>query len=138
MRRAGLEGAICVSDGAAGIIVEMGLDIAVNNASEHTNKLVDLAGRSTANGISDTDTVDANLVDSRVERKEVNKVRSEGIFRREADFDALGLDKVDDFDGSVADICHVLAVRVLTEIGRCADDDVAVWCSIAGLAEHSQ
>lgn len=35
-----------ICNSAASIVVEMGLNIAVDDTSEHTDKLIDLAGRS--------------------------------------------------------------------------------------------
>ncbi len=36
----------------------------------------------------------------------------------------LALDKVDDLDGSLGDVGHILAMRELAEEGRSADDDI--------------
>lgn len=41
--------------------------------------VVDLAGRSATDGVSDTDTVDTNLVDSAVQGEEVDEIGSEGV-----------------------------------------------------------
>jgi hypothetical protein len=42
--------------------------------------VVDLSWRGAADGIGDTDTVDADLVDRPVQRQEVDQVRPEGVF----------------------------------------------------------
>ena len=41
--------------------------------------VIHLAGRSAADGVSDTDTVDANLVDGTVEREQIDEVGAERI-----------------------------------------------------------
>lgn len=79
----GLEGAVGVGDGAASVIVEVGLDVARNDTTERPDEVIDLAGRSAADGISNTDTVDTNLVNGAVERKKVDEVGAERILRRD-------------------------------------------------------
>lgn len=74
-----LESAVGVGNGAASVVVEMGLDIARNDAAKGTDEVIDLAGRSAADGIGDTDTVDADLVNSAVEGKEIDEIGAEGI-----------------------------------------------------------
>ena len=83
---AGLEGAVRIGDTAAGVVVEVCLDIARNNAPQCPDELltgwlapsrgngiggtyvVDLSGGSAADRVGDTDTVDTNLVDRPVQR----------------------------------------------------------------------
>lgn len=79
----------------------MSLDIARNDTSECSYEVVHLTRVCAANGISDTDTVDTDLVYCLVDGKQVDQVGSERIFRRESDFNVLGLDEFDDFDGSL-------------------------------------
>lgn len=43
--------------------------------------IVDLAGRSATDCVSNTDTVDTNLVDSAVQGEEVDEIGSEGVLR---------------------------------------------------------
>ena len=74
-----LESAVGVGNGAASVVVEMGLDIARNDATEGTDEVIDLAGRSAANGIGNTDTVNADLVNRAVEGKEIDEIGAEGI-----------------------------------------------------------
>lgn len=51
--------------------------------------------------------VHADLVDSLVERKKVDQIRSEGIFTGESNFNTLALDELDDLDCGVLDISPV-------------------------------
>lgn len=74
-----LKSAVGVGNGAASIVVEVGLDIARNDTTESTDEIIDLARRSATDGIGNTDTVDADLVNSAVERKEIDEVGAEGI-----------------------------------------------------------
>jgi hypothetical protein len=113
--------------------VQVYFDIASNNTAKGANKLVNLARICATDGIGDADTVDPDLIYRLVDRKEVHKIGPEGVLRREADLDALRLDKVDDLDSGLGDIGHVLAVRKFTEEGRCADDDVhAIYTRLYG------
>lgn len=124
MGGAGLEGSMAVSDGAASVVVEMYFDIARNDATEGTNEIVDLAGGCAADGVGDTNTVDADPVDCAVELEEIDKVGPEAVFGREADFDASALDVVNDLNGGLLDRYHVLSVGVLPQEARCADDEI--------------
>jgi len=100
----GLEGTVCVCNGAARVVVEVALDVAADDAAQGSDQVVDLAGGGTADGVGDTDSVDADLVDGSVEREKVDQVGSERVLGRESDFEALGLDELDDLDGSVLEI----------------------------------
>ena len=102
----------------------MDLDIACDDAPKRSYEIVDLTGIRTAHGVGNTNAVDADLIDSLVDREEIYEVGAEGVLGREADFDALRLDKVDDLDGSFGDVGHVLSVRKLAEEGRRSDDNV--------------
>ena len=119
-----LERSICVGDGHSRVIVQVYLNVAAHDSAEGPHELIDLTGVRATDGVGDPDAVDANLVDGLVYREEVDEVGAERVFRREADLDALGLDKVDDFDRGLGDVGHVLAVRELAEEGRGTDDDV--------------
>lgn len=122
--RAGLEGAVGVGDGAARVVVEVALDVARHDAAEGADEVVDLARVGAPDRVGDTDAVDADLVDGAVDRQEVDEVRAERVLGREADLDALALDELDDLDGRLDDVRDVLAVRVLAEERRRANDDV--------------
>ena len=135
----GLKGGVGVGNGASSVVVEVGLDVTRDDTAEGTDELVDLARIGTADSVSDTDTVDTNLVDSAVDREKVDQLGTERVFRRKTDLNALGLDKLDNLDSAVdqstvdvtdtldsrlGDPGHVLAVRVLTEERRSTNDDV--------------
>jgi hypothetical protein len=70
----GLEGAVCVGNGTARVVVEMALNVAADDTAERSHEVVDLSGRGTADGVSDTDSVDTDLVDGSVEREKVDQV----------------------------------------------------------------
>jgi hypothetical protein len=57
-------------------------------------------------------------IDGLVERKKIDEIGTEGVFGGETDFESLGFDKVNDFDRSLRDICHVLSVRMFSEKAR--------------------
>lgn len=81
--------------------MEVGLDVAANNAAQSADEVVDLAGSGATDGVGNTDTVDANLVDGAVDGEEIDEVGTERILRRETDLKTLGLDEVDDLNGSL-------------------------------------
>lgn len=124
MRCTSLQGTISVGDGHAGVIVEVRFNVATNDATEGTDEVVNLSGVCASNGVSNAYTVHADLVDGLVYGKQVHEVGTEGIFRGEADFHALGLDKGNDLDGSLSNVCHVLAVREFAQERRCANHDI--------------
>jgi hypothetical protein len=70
----GLEGTVCVCNGTARVVVEMALDIAADDTTEGSHEVVDLSGGSTADSVSDTDSVDTDLVDGSVEGEKVDQV----------------------------------------------------------------
>ena len=74
MSGTGLEGTVCVGDGTSRVVVEMALDVAANDTTESSHKVVDLSGGSTADGVSDTDSVNTDLVDGSIEREKVDQV----------------------------------------------------------------
>ena len=59
--------------------MQMDLDIAADDAAECTNQVVYLARVCTADGVGDTDPVDANLVNSLVNGQEVYEVGAERV-----------------------------------------------------------
>lgn len=121
---ASLERGVGVRDSHPSIIVQVDLDVATDNTSERPHELIHLTGVGASHSISDSHPVDADLVDSLVNREQVDQVRTERILRREPNLDPLGLDKVDDFNGRLADVIHILAVREFAEEGGRSDDDV--------------
>lgn len=72
-------------------------------------------------------TVNTNLVDGLVDAQKIDEIGAERILGREPDLDAVGLDKLDNLNGGLVDVVHVLAVRVLTEERRGANNDVAAF-----------
>ena len=48
----GFQSAESICDSATSIVVEMGFNITVYDTSEHTDKLIDLAGRSALQSVS--------------------------------------------------------------------------------------
>jgi hypothetical protein len=67
----------------------MNLDITRHNLAECADKLVDLAGGGTADGIGDTYAVDTRSIGGLVESHDIIKVRSEGVLGRKTDFTSL-------------------------------------------------
>ena len=119
-----LKGAVCVGNGASSIVVEMGLDITRDDSTKSADEIVDLSRGSTSDGIGNTDTVDTDLVDGGVDGEEVDQVRAERVLAGEADLNVVRLYEVDNLNGSVGDVGHVLSMGVLHEVGRSANDDI--------------
>jgi hypothetical protein len=69
-----------------------------------------LSGVRAPYGIRNSDAVDTDLVNGLVDRKEIYEIRTEAVLGRETDFNTLGLDEGDDFNGSLGDVIHVLAM----------------------------
>lgn len=120
----GFQGTVCIRNGHTRIIVEMYFNVTTNDTAKSAHKLVHLTWVRTTDGIRNTDTVNANLVDGLVYAEEIDEVGAEGILCRETDFDTLGLDEVDDLDRSLCDVSHILAMREFTQEGRCANDNI--------------
>lgn len=104
----GLQGAVGVGNGAASVVVEVGLDVAADDAAKSADEVIDLSGscaagvvsvkevdeaRKTAlnlpNGVSNTNSVHTDLVDGAVDGEEVHKVTAERVLGGEADLLAL-------------------------------------------------
>ena len=109
---------------ASGIVVEMTFDVATHNASKCSDEIVNLPWICAADGVGDSDSVDTNLVNCFVDGEQVDQIRSERVFGREANFDAFGLDKFDHFERRFDNPRDVLAVGMLHEERRGADNDV--------------
>lgn len=124
VRGASLKGSVAVGDGAAGVVMEMYLDVARHDAAEGADEVVDLAGGSATDGVSNTYAVNADSVDGAVELEKVDEVGPKAVLGREADLDSSALDVVDDLDGGLLNGYHVLAVGVLPQEARCADDEI--------------
>jgi hypothetical protein len=133
MRSSRLERGICVGDGHSSVVMQVYFNVAGDHTAEGAYKLVNLARVRATDGVGDANAVDANLIDGLVDGEEVDEIGAEGILGREADLDALGLDKIDDLDRALGDVGHVLAVRKFTEEGGRADDDVhAIYAGLDG------
>jgi len=124
VRSAGFQGAVSVGNSATSVVMEVRFDVAAHNTSQRPDQVIHLPRAGTSDGISNADSVHTNLVDSTVDREKVDEIGPERVFRREADFFAFGLDKLNDLNGSILDVCHVLAMRVFAEIARRANDDI--------------
>ena len=68
--------------------MQVDLDIATDDATERADEIVHLSWIRATDSVRNTDAIDANLVDSLVDGQEVDQVRAEGVFRREADLNA--------------------------------------------------
>lgn len=108
----------------AGVVVQVNLDVATDNPAECPHEVIHLPRVCAPNCIGDADTVDADLVDSLVYGEEVYEVGAEAILGGEADFNALGLDELDDLDSRLGNISHILSMRKLAQEGRSAYYDV--------------
>lgn len=93
----------------------MDFDITSDNASQSPDQFVNLSWVGTSDSIGNTNSVNTDLVDCLVDAQQIDEVATEGIFRRKSDFDVLGLDVVDNFNGSLGDICHVLSMGEFTK-----------------------
>lgn len=110
--------------------MQVDLDVTLDDSPQCPDEFVDLPRVRAADGVRYADTVDTNLVYRLVDGQEVHEVGPERVLGREPDLNrpavapTMGLDKVDDLDRSLGDVCHVLAVRELAKEGRGADDNV--------------
>ena len=104
--------------------MQVDLDIAADDPTKGPHELVHLSWVRTPDCVSNTDTVDTDLVDGLVDAEKVDEVGTEGILGRETDFDSLRLDKVDDLDSSFGDIGHVFSMREFPKEGRGANNDI--------------
>ena len=64
---AGFESCVCVCDGAAGVVVEVGFDVAVDDTAEGADEVVDLTWAGAADSVRDTHSVDTNLANGSVD-----------------------------------------------------------------------
>lgn len=63
----------------ASVVVQMDLNVALDDATKRTDEVVDLARVGTADSVSDTDTVDTDLVDGLVDGEEVDEIGTERV-----------------------------------------------------------
>lgn len=74
MSSAGLESGVGIGNGHTSVIVEMDFNVTRDDTAESPYEVVDLAGVGATNGVSDTDTVDANLIYGLVDREEIDEI----------------------------------------------------------------
>ncbi len=58
----------------SGIIVQVNFNVAADDTAKRSDEVIDLAGIRAPDCVGDTDTVDADLIDGLVDRKEVDEV----------------------------------------------------------------
>lgn len=92
---------------------------------DSSNQIVDLPGIGTAYSIGNPDPVDANPVDSLVQREQVVDIWTEAIFGRETDLKLLGLDELDNLKRTLGNREYVLAVGMRHMLRGRSNDDVA-------------
>ena len=98
VRGTGFQGGVGVGDGTTSVVVEMTFNVTRDNATQGSDEVVYLTRISATDGISDTDSVEADLVDGSVDGEQVDEFGSERVFRRESNLDTLGLDEFNDLD----------------------------------------
>lgn len=99
-------------------------NIAGHDTPQRPYQVVDLPGACATDSVGNTNAVDTNLVHSAVDGQQIDEVGTERILGAEADLLALALDKLNDFQRRVLDVCHVLSVAVFAEVARGTNDDV--------------
>lgn len=102
----------------------MNLNITTDNSSQRPNEIVHLPRVCAANSISNTNSIDTDLVYSLINAQQVDQIGSERIFGRKSDFDSLGFDELDYFDCRLGDVLHVLSVREFTEEGGGSNNNI--------------
>ena len=110
---AGFERAEGVGDGTAAVVVAMELDVAAHDATQRPDQVIDLARVGDADGVSNTDAVDADLVHCAVDSEQIDQVAAEAVFAAEAHFQPLALDELNDFPRRLDNVGDVFAVREL-------------------------
>ncbi|KAH3671919.1 hypothetical protein OGAPHI_000105 [Ogataea philodendri] len=120
----GLQSSVRVGNGASGVVVEMALDVARNNALQRLDKLVHLSWVGASNSVGNTNSVHTNLVDGLINIEQVHDVGSERVLGRESDLDTFGLDKLNHLHRRFGDVRHVLTVRVLSQELRSSNNNI--------------
>ena len=67
VRGTGLKSGVSVGDSTSRVVVEVSLNVTADHTSERSDELVDLSRVGASDSVSDTDTVDTDLVDSSVD-----------------------------------------------------------------------
>lgn len=68
---------------------KMDLDVARHHPAKGADKLVDLTGRGTADGIGNTYAIDTGSIGGLVQSHDVVEIRPKGVLGRKADFSSL-------------------------------------------------
>src|SRR5712691_4844075 len=124
MGRAALEDAVRVRDRAAGIVVAVELDVAMDLMAQLRRERVALPRCRDADGVRHADAVHPHLIDGGIDPEEVSLGRAEAVLAREADFLAVILDELDDGAGLADDVVDALSVRELAQVRRRTEEDV--------------
>lgn len=70
----GLQGAVCVGNGTASIVVKMSLDIAANHTPQGADEVIDLSWAGASDSVGDTNAVNTDLVDGAVNREKIDEI----------------------------------------------------------------
>ena len=124
MRCATLEDAVRIRDRAAGIVVSVELDVALDMVTQLCREGIAPSRRGDAYGVRHTDAVHAHSVHRGVDLEEVTLGRTEAVLAREPDLHAVVLDELDDRARLADDVVDTLAVRELTQVRRGAEQNV--------------
>ena len=114
MGSSSFQSTVSIRDGAASVVVEVRFDVAAYDSAECSDEVVYLTRGCATHRVCYTDSVDADFVNGRVDGEEVNQIGTERVFRGEPNFNAFGLDELDDLNRCVLDICHVFAMGMLS------------------------
>lgn len=89
VRGTGFQGGVGIGNGTTSVVVEMTFNVTRDDATKGSDEVVYLTRISATDGIGDTDSVEADLVDGSVDREQVDEFGSERVFGRESDLDTL-------------------------------------------------
>ncbi|EEQ40972.1 homocitrate synthase, mitochondrial precursor [Clavispora lusitaniae ATCC 42720] len=130
-----LQSRVRIGNGTASVVVEVALNVTRHDRLQSLDQVVHSSWVGTSNSVGNTNSVDTNLVDSLVNVQQINNVRTERVFGRETNLNALGLDKLNHLNGRLSNVVHVLAVRISSQESRCANNNINTVH--AGLHGHS-
>lgn len=139
------ESAVCICNGTTSVIVEMGLNVALDNTAQswrylvsqsfdkpqsqyHSrdtesiseqekgpkltpHQVVDLSWGSAPHCIRNSNAVHANLVNGTVDREKIDEVGTERVLAGKPNLETLGLDELNDLDGSLFGRQHGVRYR---------------------------
>ena len=124
MRGARFQRAEGVGDRAAGVVVAVELDVAVDLPPQPPHQVIDLAGTRDAHRVRHTHPVHADLVHRAVGTDQVVQIAAERVLRAEPDLDIVRPDVLDHLDRRLDHLFHALAVGVLPQVAGRAEHDV--------------